>query len=116
MEKNIKEAMQRQILSTELLNDNALLVLSKKPNFPYTTLSVCYIEEEKNALVEDRICFYEDASSVEYNDRMVAVTYPNGTKPRQIYDLEHKEFVTGDFLTVVYNSRINKKQFVYKAK
>lgn len=115
MEKNIKEVMQRQILSTELLNDNALLVLSKKTNFPYTMLSVCYVDEEKNSLVEDRICCYEDASSIEYNDRMVAVNYPNGN-PRQIYDLEHKEFVTGDFLSIVYNSRIDKKQFVYKAK
>lgn len=116
MEKNIKEAMQRQILSTELLNDNALLVLSKKRHFPYTILSVCYIEEGKNSLVEDRICLYENASRIEYNDRMVAVFSLDVTKPFQVYDLEHKEFATGDFLTTVYNSRISSKVFVYKAK
>ena len=118
MEKTIKEAMQRQILSTELLNDNALLVFSKKTalNFQYDVLSVCYVDETKDAIIEDEICQYNENLRVEYNDRMVAVFIPDLFTPTKVYDLEHKDFVTGDFLSTVYDRETNKKQFVYKAK
>lgn len=111
----------RTILSSELLNENTLLVVSKKED-QKPTVSVCYMQEDK--LKEDIITSLDERTSLEQNDRMVAVfkdvTCLGIKRPMLgvIYDLRYHKFVGSDMLDTVYKIRTKEdpkvKQLVNK--
>lgn len=106
MEKTIKSVMERTIVSSELLNENSLLVVSQYGKVPFLEASVVYVENE--AIHEDIIGKVEDSTIIEYNDNMVAVRRkqdePGVRSLITVYDLEYHSFVENDFLEEVYNS------------
>ena len=98
----------RTILSSELLTENSLLVISKKSdNSP--VISICY--EEKDELKEDMISEFDEKTTVEKTDRIIAifkeVTCLGIPRPMlsKIYDLHYHKFVRSDMLHTVYKIR-----------
>lgn len=98
----------RTILSSELLTENSLLVISKKDdNKP--SISICY--EEKDELKEDTISELDERTTVERTDRIIAVfkevTCLGIPRPMlsKIYDLHYHKFVRSDMLHTVYKIR-----------
>ena len=98
----------RTILSSELLTENSLLVISKKDdNKP--SISICY--EEKDELKEDTISELDERTTVEKTDRIIAVfkevTCLGIPRPMlsKIYDLHYHKFVRSDMLHTVYKIR-----------
>ena len=98
----------RTILSSELLTENSLLVISKKSdNSP--VISICY--EEKDELKEDMISEFDERTTVEKTDRIIAifkeVTCLGIPRPMlsKIYDLHYHKFVRSDMLQTVYKLR-----------
>ena len=98
----------RTILSSELLTENSLLVISKKgDNKP--SISICY--EEKDELKEDTISELDERTTVERTDRIIAVfkevTCLGIPRPMlsKIYDLHYHKFVRDDMLHTVYKLR-----------
>ncbi len=98
----------RTILSSELLNENTLLVVSKNDD-QNPMVSVCYMEKDR--LKEDLITSLDERTSIEQNDRMVAVfkevTCLGIPRPMisKIYDLRYHKFVGEDMLNTVYKIR-----------
>ena len=98
----------RTILSSELLTENSLLVISKKDdNKP--SISICY--EEKDELKEDTISELDERTTVERTNRIIAVfkevTCLGIPRPMlsKIYDLHYHKFVRSDMLQTVYKLR-----------
>lgn len=98
----------RTILSSELLTENSLLVISKKSdNSP--VVSICY--EEKDELKEDIISEFDEKTTVEKTERIIAifkeVTCLGIPRPMlsKIYDLHYHKFVRDDMLHTVYKLR-----------
>ena len=98
----------RTILSSELLTENSLLVISKKSdNSP--AVSICY--EEKDELKEDIISEFDEKTTVEKTERIIAifkeVTCLGIPRPMlsKIYDLHYHKFVRDDMLHTVYKLR-----------
>ena len=98
----------RIILSSELLTENSLLVISKKDdNKP--SISICY--EEKDELKEDTISELDERTTVERTNRIIAVfkevTCLGIPRPMlsKIYDLHYHKFVRSDMLHTVYKIR-----------
>ena len=98
----------RTILSSELLTENSLLVISKKSdNSP--AVSICY--EEKDELKEDIISEFDEKTTVEKTERIIAifkeVTCLGIPRPMlsKIYDLHYHKFVRSDMLHTVYKIR-----------
>ena len=98
----------RTILSSELLTENSLLVISKKSdNSP--VVSICY--EEKDELKEDIISEFDEKTTVEKTERIIAifkeVTCLGIPRPMlsKIYDLHYHKFVRSDMLHTVYKIR-----------
>lgn len=98
----------RTILSSELLTENSLLVISKKDdNKP--SISICY--EEKDELKEDTISELDERTTVERTNRIIAVfkevTCLGIPRPMlsKIYDLHYHKFVRSDMLHTVYKIR-----------
>ena len=98
----------RTILSSELLTENSLLVISKKSdNSP--AVSICY--EEKDELKEDIISEFDEKTTVEKTERIIAifkeVTWLGIPRPMlsKIYDLHYHKFVRDDMLHTVYKLR-----------
>ena len=98
----------RTILSSELLTENSLLVISKKfDNSP--VVSICY--EEKDELKEDIISEFDEKTTVEKTERIIAifkeVTCLGIPRPMlsKIYDLHYHKFVRDDMLHTVYKLR-----------
>lgn len=95
------------ILSTEYLNENSILVVSKSPSDEYNTVSVRYLEDEETK--EDRIAFMKEDISIEYNERMVAVFKKPAQRFRKpklvaVYDATRHEFGSEEMLRLDYYS------------
>lgn len=124
MEKTIKAELEREIIRTELLNENALLVISKNKNEDIPVASVRYVES--SSIKEAKVAELTDRVEIEYNERMVAVFNQVTCLgiPRRgivsLFDLKHNEFVNSDFLRIAYNLRTGHgetaKQLVYSSK
>ena len=98
----------RTILSSELLTENSLLVISKKDDNK-SSISICY--EEKDELKEDTISELDERTTVERTNRIIAVfkevTCLGIPRPvlSKIYDLHYHKFVRSDMLHTVYKIR-----------
>ena len=124
MEKTIKAELEREIISTELLSENALLVVSKNKNENIPVVSVCYVED--SSIKEAKVAELTEKVEIEYNERIVAVFNQITCLgiPRRgivsLFDLKYNEFVNTDFLRIAYNTRTNHgeevKQLVYSSK
>ena len=75
MEKTIKGELERNIISSELLNDNSLLITSSDENDEYPTVSVRYID--KDVIKEDRIATLLPTIAIQHNESMIAVFITN---------------------------------------
>lgn len=105
----------RTVLSSELLNENTLLVVSKEKD-KNPKVSVCYIN--KKQLKEDVIAELDERTSIERTERIVAV-FKEVTClgiPRlgisTIYDFRYHKFVGQDMLNTVYKIRTREDQKV----
>lgn len=111
----------RTILSSELLNENTLLVVSKEKDKD-PAVSVCYMDKEQ--LKEDIITELDERTSIERTERIIAVfkevTCLGIPRPliSTIYDLRYHKFVGQDMLNAVYKIRTREepkvKQLVNK--
>lgn len=115
MKKTIKAEMERTFISSEFLNENSLLVMSKEEKDEYPTLSVRYVE--RDTIKEDRIATLLPTISVQHNDSVIGVfiTCPSRTDALiTVYDLDDHTYVENDFLRTVYDSKTaNKKPVQY---
>ena len=108
MRETIKAEMERKISSTQLLNSNALLVISQEENEEYPLVSVRYVD--KDSIRETPIARLNPITTVRHNDKMIAVFTEGGKflkKPHltTVFDLECHEFVGNDFLRMVYDMK-----------
>ena len=114
MEKNIKAEIERKIFTTKLLNENALLLISKNSNETNSTASVRYIEDDciKETIIAE---LTPSTTAVEFNDMMVAVFKKEDESSDDfqltaVYDLEHYEFVENDFIKIIYDCKAKEGQ------
>ena len=102
----------RTIISSELLSDNTLLLISRE-NEGNTLVSICYMANEysKKFLKEDLIAKLDGKTFIKRNDQMIAVfkeTNYLGIKIQfisKVYDLSYHKFVGEDMLNAIYDIR-----------
>ena len=109
MEKTIKEELGRKTMSSQLLNENSLLVVSKSISDPIPVASVRYIEDD--CIKESGIAHLIPGTIVRYNEKILGTFIPNysgnGETLTTAYNLETHEFVENDLLKTIYYSKIN---------
>lgn len=91
-----KTDIERKIISTEFLNENTLLVISKADEEEYPRVSVRY---EKYGEVHSKVlAVLKPEVKIEHNDQMVALFYKQGKMLKRhklvsVYDTQIHEFV-----------------------
>lgn len=111
MEKTIKKELDKEILNSELLNDNSLIVVSKEENKEYPTVAIRYIEND--SIKEDRIATLLPNIMIQHNDNIVAVFITKKDEEDTlitVYDLDYHTYVENDFLKTVYNEKVDKSK------
>lgn len=97
----------RTEISTEILDFNTLLVVSKREDEEYPLVSVKYMDNDKPR--ETFIARLTPDTLLEYNDRMVAVSLPSGRvfkrrRVETIYDVKKHDFISREVLNLTYSA------------
>lgn len=118
MEKTIKAVMERTVVSSELLNENSLLIVSEyKGKYCYQEASIVYVDHD--AIHEDTIGVLSEISRIEYNENIVAVHGQSSDSSNMqlvsVYDLERHIFEEKPFIAMLYDAEKNSvKQLLKK--
>ena len=102
---NKQEKSYRKIIKTDLLDEQTLLVVSKKDTEEYPTISVKYMEN--NTPKETDIAKLTPDAIIHYNEQMVAVFYPSGrvfkkNRIATIYDVKRHDFASSELMQLNY--------------
>ena len=91
-----KSDIERKVISTELLNENTLLVISKADEEEFPRVSIKY-EKYDEVRSKDLVTLTPDVK-VEHNDQMIAIFYKEGKILKQhklvsVYDIRIHEYI-----------------------
>ena len=96
MKTDEKTDIERKVISTELLNENTLLVISKADEEEFPRVSIKY-EKYNEVRSKDLVTLTPDVK-VEHNDQMIAIFCKEGKvlkkyKLASVYDIRIHEYV-----------------------
>ena len=102
-------------ISTELLNEISLLVVSANESDEYHTASVHY--ENNDEIIEKKLAILTPETMLEHNDKIIAIFKKTGkvikkNKLVAVYDLTNQEFVSRSDMYLHYEANKQEGSFV----